>query len=233
MVASIRKKSGKDEHMSNRETVSIRVKDKALIDNSDVIAKNISFGVNLYKNALSKEDCLKYVNLLNDNLDGSGKYSWLPSDTDESVRISANDFLVSKEYIGPENEINMPLYKMNSNVLKAIKTCVSDYANSWDMSITYYDPLNFVRYVSPTGYFAPHHDDSPSTVRTITAVMYLNDDYEGGRLVFPRLDNVTVKPEAGDLIVFPASYLYEHESTLVSSGTKYCVVSFSDYIKRG
>lgn len=233
MAASIRKKSGKDAPMSNRETISTRLEDKTLTGNSSVTVKNLSFGVNLYKNALSKEDCLKYVALLNENLDGSGQYSWFPEDPGEAARTSANDFVVGEEYLGPENETNRPLYEMNSKVLNSVKKCASDYADSWEISITHYEPLNFVRYISPNGYFGPHHDDSPGVPRTITAVMYLNDDHEGGNLVFSRLDNLIVKPEAGDLIVFPASYLYEHESTLVSSGTKHCVVSFGTYMERG
>jgi hypothetical protein len=218
--------------MSNKETLSIRVEDRQLTGELNTIAKNVSFGVNLYKNALSKEDCRKYVALLSENLDGSKQHSWLPPDTEDSARVSANDFLVTEEFLGPVGESNKSLYDMNSNVLSSIKRCVSDYANSWNIPIHYYKPLNFVRYVSPTGYFAPHHDDNPMISRTITAVMYLNDDYEGGNLIFSKLDNLIVKPETGDLIVFPASYLYEHESTLVTTGTKYCVVSFSDYIER-
>lgn len=219
--------------MRNRETVSVRAKDRVITGDADVTVKNIAFGVNLYKNALSKEDCSKYVTLLSDSLDGSKEHSWLPSDNDDSVRIAANDFLVDEEFLGPENETNKFLYDMNSHVLGVIKKYVSDYAEPWGMGIHHYQTLNFVRYVSPAGYFAPHHDDDPRTVRTITAVLYLNDDYRGGRLVFSRLDNLVVKPEAGDLVVFPASYLYEHESTLVTEGIKYCVVAAGDYMERG
>lgn len=219
--------------MNSKETLSIRSKDRKLTDQPEIIVKNISFGVNLYKNALSKDNCSNYASLLSKNLDGSKDYHWLPSDNDDSIRIGTNDFLVTEEFLGPENEKNKFLYDMNFNVLDLIKKCVSDYATSWDMGIHHYQTLNFVRYLSPTGYFAPHHDDDPTTVRTITAILYLNDDYEGGNLVFSRLDNLVVKPETGDLIVFPASYLYEHESTLLTRGVKYCVIAAGDYRERG
>lgn len=219
--------------MSSRESLLVRVKDRTLDDYPAVSIKNLSFGVNLYKNAISKEDCQKYVNLLSDTLDGSRGYSWLESDNDDSMRIAANDFLIDEEFIGPENETNKDLYKMNSNVLDSIKRCVSDYAASWNIELNHYETLNFVRYVAPTGYFAPHFDDDPHTVRTVSAVLYLNDDYDGGQLVFSRLDDLTIKPETGDLVVFPSTYLYEHKSELITKGIKYCVVSVSDYTKRG
>lgn len=233
MAASIKKKSGKDVPMSNRETLSIRAKDRTLLSRPEVVVKNLSFGVNLYKNCISKEDCQKYVTLLGGSLDGSTKYSWLESDNDSSMRIAANDFVVDEEFLGQKSSENASFFEMNSNVFDSIKTCISDYASSWNIELNHYEALNFARYVSPRGYFAPHFDDDPRTVRTVSGVLYLNDDYEGGRLVFSRLDNLTVKPEPGDLVVFPSTYLYEHESELLTKGTKYCVISVSDYTKRG
>jgi predicted 2-oxoglutarate/Fe(II)-dependent dioxygenase YbiX len=61
--------------------------------------------------------------------------------------------------------------------------------------------------------------------------VYLNDDYEGGELWFPRF-NLTIKPKAGDVVVFPSTYIYEHASQDMVSGTKYSVVIMSDYNDR-
>lgn len=235
MVASTKKKSGRDAPMSNIETLTGRAEPRNLADTPEILVKNISFGVNLYENTIPVEECYKYVTLLSNSLDGGlKKYSWLPPEEEVEIRTSANDFVVTEEFLGPKDETNKDLYDMNSRVLDVIKTCVSDYASSWGIEIHHYQDLNFVRYVAPTGYFAPHIDDSPHTVRSVSAVLYLNDDYDGGELVFTRLDDLTVKPKPGDLVVFPSTYLYEHKSNVVPKGTKYCVVSFSDlYEKRG
>lgn len=221
--------------MSSVETLTVRADPRILADNPEILVKNLSFGVNLYENTISPEDCKKYVTLLSDSLDsGLEKYSWLPPEEDAETRTAANDFIITEEFLGPKDETNRDLYDMNSKVLAVIKTCVTDYAASWGIEIHYYQNLNFVRYVAPTGYFAPHIDDSPETVRNVSAVLYLNDEYDGGELVFTRLDNLTIKPKPGDLVVFPSTYLYEHKSNVVPKGTKYCVVSFSDlYEKRG
>jgi hypothetical protein len=221
--------------MSSTETLTDRAKNRNLIDSPEILVKNLSFGVNLYENTIPVDECYKYVDLLSNSLDSGLKdYSWLPPEEGDEVRTAANDFVVTEEFLGPKNETNKDLYNMNSKVLDVIKTCVSDYASSWGIEIHYYQDLNFVRYVAPTGYFAPHIDDSPHTVRSVSAVLYLNDNYDGGELLFTRLDNLKVKPKPGDLVVFPSTYLYEHKSEVVTRGTKYCVVSFSDlYEKRG
>lgn len=41
------------------------------------------------------------------------------------------------------------------------------------------------------------------------AIAYVNDDYNGGNLLFPKL-NLKIKPEKHSLIIFPSSKLYLH-----------------------
>jgi Rps23 Pro-64 3,4-dihydroxylase Tpa1-like proline 4-hydroxylase len=52
-----------------------------------------------------------------------------------------------------------------------------------------------------------------------TIVVYLNDDYEGGELYFNELD-ITIKPEAGSIIMYPSSAPYSHQSLKVLKGRK-------------
>jgi hypothetical protein len=67
-------------------------------------------------------------------------------------------------------------------------------------------------------YLGPHPDSNSSDPIEFTASMYFNDNYVGGHLHFPE-QGATVVPKPGSVVVFPASYL--HESTRLSSGTKY------------
>jgi len=58
--------------------------------------------------------------------------------------------------------------------------------------------------------------------------MYMNDDYEGGELWFPYLD-ITYKPEKGDIVLFPSTYIFAHASLKVTAGVKYSAVTMFDY----
>ena len=68
------------------------------------------------------------------------------------------------------------------------------------------------------------------TVRKISVSAILNDDYEGGDLLFRHLDDqsnlkeVCIKPKAGDLVIFP-SYL-DHKVAPVTKGIRYSVVAW-------
>jgi len=56
--------------------------------------------------------------------------------------------------------------------------------------------------------------------QVVNAIIYLNDDYEGGEFRFPYAD-VTLKPEAGDIVFFPANYVGTHAVAPVKSGERY------------
>jgi predicted 2-oxoglutarate/Fe(II)-dependent dioxygenase YbiX len=65
----------------------------------------------------------------------------------------------------------------------------------------------------------------------VSLVAYINDDYEGGELSF-RLQNLKIKPEAGDLFIFPSTFMYPHKAEVVTSGIKYSIVTMLDYNKK-
>jgi hypothetical protein len=54
----------------------------------------------------------------------------------------------------------------------------------------------------------------------ITALIYPNDDYTGGHIQFPDYD-LDIKPEAGELLMFPANNYYNHVVTEVEDGIRY------------
>jgi hypothetical protein len=62
-----------------------------------------------------------------------------------------------------------------------------------------------------------HFDQYSDKLVEYAAVLYINDDYSGGELFFPKLD-LKVKPEPGSLILFPGTELYEHGVRPVKDG---------------
>jgi predicted 2-oxoglutarate/Fe(II)-dependent dioxygenase YbiX len=73
-----------------------------------------------------------------------------------------------------------------------------------------------------------HHDHGFSYNCTVSVVCYLNDDYEGGELSF-RLQDLKIKPKAGDMYVFPSNFMYPHIAEKVTGGIKYSLVTMLDY----
>jgi hypothetical protein len=70
-----------------------------------------------------------------------------------------------------------------------------------------------------------HYDGTSSSGRIISALVYLNDDYEGGEIEFPFF-GIKIKPQAGMLILFPSNFAYTHVAHPITSGTKYALVTW-------
>jgi hypothetical protein len=71
-----------------------------------------------------------------------------------------------------------------------------------------------------------HWDDQTDLLVAYAAVLYLNDDYNGGELFFPEFGFDT-RPEPGSLVVFPSGKLYEHGVRPVKEGpTRYVIPVF-------
>jgi hypothetical protein len=81
------------------------------------------------------------------------------------------------------------------------------------------------------GFFGNHIDDAPAHSRTLSIILYFNDDYEGGEIEFPNFD-VLYKPKAGEVLMFPSAFIYNHNIKEITAGTRYAAVNFFSYTKR-
>ena len=215
------------------ETASNRMPVRAL---SDISVLNPALGINVYQGAINTDSCAQIIKTLESNLSGSGDYGWNGAHvtTSESIDLesrNAKDFKFNSVGLGPRDEKNSELYDIHSSIFQKVRRCVDDYGQYWGVGIRSYEAFNFVKYEGAGTHFKIHADHGPTYVTTVSIVVYLNDNYKGGELWFPRFD-LTIKPQAGDIVVFPSTYIYEHASQDMISGTKYSVVIMSDYNDR-
>jgi len=85
-------------------------------------------------------------------------------------------------------------------VVKQLNACIAA-ASATDKA--WGEPLTILRY-RPGQQYRPHHDAhgaTPEALREWTALIWLNDDYEGGETDFPDV-GVRVKGGVGDLLLF-------------------------------
>jgi hypothetical protein len=105
-------------------------------------------------------------------------------------------------------------------------TMAEEYAKDHDIELGYlpvYFGLNKYNVGVEMG---PHMDSGygADDKSTVSMVIYLNDDYEGGEIEFPD-HNILLKPEAGSAVVFPSvGCLHDPKATV--NGTKYMVPLF-------
>ena len=79
------------------------------------------------------------------------------------------------------------------------------------------------------GHYIYHSDDSMYDPRFLSFIYLLNDDYEGGELVFRSWENnieEKIKVVKNTVIIFPSNFMFVHKVKPVTKGTKYSIVSW-------
>ena len=71
-----------------------------------------------------------------------------------------------------------------------------------------------------------HYSDSP---RHLSIIMNLNNDYEGGDLIFTDQKNKEIKRlklGKGTIVFFPSNFMYPHGIQPITKGTRYSIVAW-------
>lgn len=126
-----------------------------------------------------------------------------------------------------QNKLMQNLHnQFNMLLLAATSTYVNQY-NIYES--LQHEPYNILKY-SGGQHYKSHYDGGSQVGRCISAIVYLNNDYDGGELEFPNF-KVKIKPEPGMLILFPSNFAYSHVAHPVTNGTKYALVTWIRDIK--
>ena len=193
--------------------------------------KELAPGIVIYSDVLENYNTL--VEDIEEGLINSGitwNQSFIQKDNEIQVDTSYRDTMVInvdyKDFI-KEDFINFQdaFYSNLSNMfLTGFGPLESDYKQSHQLDTTFHEEYSILKYGKGQK-FVNHIDDHKDHHRRMSWVYYINDDYTGGEISFPRF-NLTYKPAANEFIVFPSNYVYNHSVLPVIEGTRYAVVSW-------
>lgn len=107
----------------------------------------------------------------------------------------------------------------------------------YDVKIRDWEPLQLLHY-GKGGHYIPHVDAETlytdedglelwekTLDRDLSVVYFLNEDFDGGELFFPKLD-LLIRPEAGGVVCFPSDHNYIHGVKPVTAGRRYTLVTW-------
>lgn len=123
-----------------------------------------------------------------------------------------------------------------ANVLKSLLLYFfNDYVIKQDLTqgygrITNISQCDILKY-GVSNHYKFHVDEAKGMNRFLSAIVFVNDDYEGGELVFrSRVDNAEeiVEKKAGSIVIWPSNFLFPHAVKPVTKGERYTVVSWAN-----
>ncbi len=191
-------------------------------------------GVVLYENALPKE--LDLISRLEATIGESTTppFMWMEAMVGDQMKMPEYRDCVDCK-MSPLHIQHLPpqfseMKNIYNDTVERLQHCLNDYERRYNIKMDFMEAINYVRY-GVGQHFNVHADHGFSYNCTVSSVMYLNDDYEGGELWFPYLD-IKIKPQYGDIVFFPSTFIYAHASLKITSGTKYSAVTMFDYNDR-
>lgn len=191
------------------------------LNNKNRLTKDIV----VYENFLSPEDSSKIISVL-DSVANNGTITWMPISFYESyssVLPQKGDPEIEKA--GLPSDI---FEQIKAKIVEAVAS-VHDLDPATIVEIGYHtqkwEPGAYARVHSDNT--DEHGNSGPFARSRYAAFLYLNDDFSGGTLKFPKQD-LEISPKVGMLAAFDGGFNNMHEVTLIESGVRYTIGSFWD-----
>ena len=111
-----------------------------------------------------------------------------------------------------------------------ITKCMNDYMNQFMPG--YFFTLNDIQVLKyePGGFYNFHVDHGNKISRTLSFIYFINDDYEGGDLIFQdpsTKEEYKIEKKKNQVVVWPSNFLYPHKVTPVKKGVRYSIVAWA------
>ena len=123
-------------------------------------------------------------------------------------------------------------FKNEKFIQSFIQTIVLNYIEpEFQCIVKGWEMPQLLVYPSVCGHYKPHCDAERFedgvwervTNRHITLLVYLDEDYEGGDLIFPDY-NITMRPKIGQIVAFPSNRWYRHGVEPLVAGNRRVLV---------
>ena len=183
---------------------------------------NFDKSIHRVDNAVSEDNCtliIKYMDL---------------TCKEKAKTLVGNKILENKNHrdvynygLNPNNNEDKPYIKI---ILDVMQKELIKYMNIFSfLKEVRVQDMQLLKY--EVGHFYKSHIDSFYTVnRQLSFIINLNDTYEGGNIIFKhptgRHTQKIFDLKKGDLLIFPSNFMYPHEVSQVTKGTRYSIVSW-------
>lgn len=168
--------------------------------------------------------CDKIIDFFNENQSLQSKGEII-NGVDETKKKSV-DIAVNPK------DLSKPDYQHLKIYFEHLFNCYSEYRAQWPFLNEVFEKVDIgsfnIQMYPPGGHFSKLHSERTSikTLHRLFAFMtYLNDDFEDGETLFEHY-SLSVKPEIGKTLIWPAEWTHAHKGNVVNNGSKYIITGW-------
>jgi len=167
-----------------------------------------------YADALTQDACKKLIDSLESQVQG----------IEAQIGMGTNG--VVDKSIRDVKRISLPVHRGIGATMAGIGLSANNQA--WKFDVTHSNQTDYLKY-DKDGHYLPHVDTfmipGDKETRKLTVLVFLNDDFEGGKFFIQQGDKKTYPPQsAGTALVFPSYMLHGVEP--VTSGIRRSIVTW-------
>ena len=179
----------------------------------------------IVKNIISREVCQSLIDECNKK--EWKKHTWNNYATGTSSSEETKELDVMTSTDEQQDKVTVALFKALDEYQKICSWKGAKTENQW---ITRFNRIRFNKYEVGT-MMRRHYDHIHSIfdgemkgVPIVSIVVNLNEDYEGSEF---HCRGKEIKLKTGDIVMFPSNFIYPHEVTECTKGTRYSFVSWA------
>ena len=133
------------------------------------------------------------------------------------------------------NDLKNPKFKILEKYINELHKCYMDYQKQWPFLKTMLKKIDIpafnIQKYSRGDHFAHLHSErtSLSTLHRLFAWMtYLNDVEDGGKTNFSHY-GISIKPQTGKTLIWPAEWTHAHTGEILNDGKKYIITGWMHF----
>jgi len=158
----------------------------------------------------------------------------------------ANTLDFNAATVGSNNDVRLDIRNTYSYGLSNLSEKLTDV--HWNAYFVYIFDLTFKRYqkefnhahfnqietveilkYNEGGFYKNHVDHFWSHPRTLSGILLLNNDYEGGEFIFDlKNEKVQFPQNVGDCLIFPSNFMFPHRVNKITKGTRYALIAWAN-----
>lgn len=165
----------------------------------------LSSYIKVYDDIFSKKEC---NTILKEYIESSG---WNSSESEDNYNFQSLS-------IPKDSTVDDLIFSKVSDVLQKY---TNDFPNC---NLKTDNGYHLMKY-DTKGYYRQHTDNFYEFPNKAFASFFLNDDYDGGNFCFFNKKH-KIEQKLGSVVVFPSNFMFPHEITKITKGTRYSLVTW-------
>ena len=173
--------------------------------------------VKYYTDVVPEFLCNEIINAEDLNFEASTYSTHMGKSANTPERVRMDEFWIRKDNVYYEE----------------VKKCYAEVAKKYgedfaDFTVNHTTDFRINRYGE--GHFMSRHVDNIHHSHgqqwgypQVSALLFLNDDYEGGQF---QVSNAIFNPSWGSALIFPSNFMFPHSVDKITKGTRWSIVSW-------